>query len=83
MTKLTFTDDRAHNYHVLTQLIKSASPPDVQIYWRFGYADDDFEGYTDYKWSIACVLSRLLATKPEHRGVAKAVARAFRRAKKT
>lgn len=74
MTKLQFTDDRHHNLHVLNQLIKSASPPAVHDYFHYGYADDDFKGWTDYKFAIAYVMSRLLATKPVPRIVKRAVA---------
>lgn len=76
-TQLTFTDDRHHNLHVLNQLIKSASPQSVQDYFRFGYADDDFDGFTDYKFAIAYVMSRLLATKPVPRIVKRAVAKSL------
>ena len=77
MTDLQFSDDRHHNLHVLNQLIKSASPSSVQDYFIYGYADDDFNGFSDYKCAIAYVMSRLLATKPVPRIVKRAVHKAM------
>ena len=55
-----FTTDVQHNIGELRRLIRSSSPETLQTYWRDGYPDDDFPGYSDHLIQLAYIVTKAL-----------------------
>ena len=52
-----FTTDVQDNIRVLRKAIRDNSPETVQSYWRNGYPDDDFPGYSDHIVQLAQIVT--------------------------